>query len=145
VFNSTFNNSSIISWQSILLVEETIVCGENHRPVSSDRQTLSQNVVEYTIPWMGFKLTTLTNFITSCCIEHTWTRFELIMLVVIGTDCTGSCKSNYHTITTAPIFNEILFHWHYHDWTWLLCIQNWNLHNLGCFNVDTHAFSLLVL
>jgi hypothetical protein len=25
--------------------------------------------------------------------------------VVIGTDCTGSCKSNYHTITatTAPV------------------------------------------
>ena len=25
--------------------------------------------------------------------------FELTRLVVIGTDCTGSCKSNYHTIT----------------------------------------------
>jgi len=25
--------------------------------------------------------------------------FELITLVVIGTDCTGSCKSNYLTIT----------------------------------------------
>ena len=40
---------------------------------------------EYTSPWTGFKLTTL---------------------VVIGTDCTGSCKSIYHTImtTTAPHF-----------------------------------------
>jgi hypothetical protein len=28
--------------------------------------------------------------------------FELTMLVVIGTDCIGSYKSNYHTITTAP-------------------------------------------
>jgi len=27
---------------------------------------------------------------------------ELAMLVVIGTDCIGSCKSNYLTITTAP-------------------------------------------
>jgi len=26
--------------------------------------------------------------------------FDLTTLVVIGTDCTGSCKSNYHTITT---------------------------------------------
>ena len=26
--------------------------------------------------------------------------FELTTLVVIGTDCTGSCKSNYHIITT---------------------------------------------
>ena len=34
--------------------------------------------------------------------------FELTTLVVIGTDCTGSCKSNYHTITTmtVPRFNE---------------------------------------
>jgi hypothetical protein len=25
------------------------------------------------------------------------------MLVVIGTDCTGSCKSNYHMITTTTV------------------------------------------
>ena len=30
-----------------------------------------------------------------------WTGFEITMLVVIGTDCIGSCKSNYHTITTT--------------------------------------------
>jgi hypothetical protein len=29
------------------------------------------------------------------------TGFELMTLVVIGTDYTGSCKSNYHTITTT--------------------------------------------
>jgi hypothetical protein len=28
-----------------------------------------------------------------------WSRFKLTTSVVIGTDCTGSCKSNYHTIT----------------------------------------------
>ena len=27
--------------------------------------------------------------------------FELTTLVMIGTDCTGSYKSNYHTITTT--------------------------------------------
>jgi hypothetical protein len=33
-----------------------------------------------------------------------WSTFELTISVVIGTDCIGSCKSNYHTmtITTAP-------------------------------------------
>ena len=41
--------------------------GENHRPVASHRQSLSQNVVS---------------------------RFELTNLVVIGTDCIGSCKLN---------------------------------------------------
>ena len=30
--------------------------------------------------------------------------FELTTLVVIGTDCTASCKSNYHMITTALPF-----------------------------------------
>jgi len=29
-----------------------------------------------------------------------WERFNLTPLVVIGTDCTSSCKSNYYTITT---------------------------------------------
>jgi hypothetical protein len=32
MLNATFNNISVISWRSILLVEET---GENHRPVAS--------------------------------------------------------------------------------------------------------------
>jgi hypothetical protein len=32
-----------------------------------------------------------------------WSRFELTTSVVIGTDCIGSCKSNFHTITaTTP-------------------------------------------
>jgi hypothetical protein len=35
VFNATFNNISIISWQSVLLVEETRVSEENHHPVAS--------------------------------------------------------------------------------------------------------------
>jgi hypothetical protein len=30
VFNVTFSNISAISWQSVLLVEETEVPGENH-------------------------------------------------------------------------------------------------------------------
>jgi hypothetical protein len=31
----TFNNISVITWQSVLLVEETAVPEENHRPVAS--------------------------------------------------------------------------------------------------------------
>ena len=45
VFNATFNNISIISWQSVLLVEETRVSEENHHPVASHRQTFLHNVV----------------------------------------------------------------------------------------------------
>ena len=46
----------------------------------------------------------LTNFIT-CCIGLV--RFEITLLVVIGTDCTGSCKSKYHVITT-PSNKELI-------------------------------------
>ena len=35
VFNATFNNISVILWWSVLLVEETRVHRENHRPVAS--------------------------------------------------------------------------------------------------------------
>ena len=35
VFKATFNNISVISWPSVLLVEETRVPGENYRPVAS--------------------------------------------------------------------------------------------------------------
>jgi hypothetical protein len=35
VFNATFDNILVISWRSVLLVEETEVPGENHWPVAS--------------------------------------------------------------------------------------------------------------
>jgi hypothetical protein len=34
VFNTTFNNISVISWWLVLLEEETGVPGENHRPAA---------------------------------------------------------------------------------------------------------------
>ena len=34
-FNAIINNMSVISWQLVLLAEETGVPGENHRPVAS--------------------------------------------------------------------------------------------------------------
>ena len=53
-----------------------------------------------TLPQVTDKLITL------CCIEYTspWTGFELITLVVIGSDCTGSWKlvGNPTTIQSRP-------------------------------------------
>ena len=79
---ATFKNSSVISWMSVLLVEGTRGPGENHQPAASHCQTLSHNVVRLAL-------------------------ITLISSVVIGTDCIGSCKSNYHTInaTTASLSN----------------------------------------
>jgi hypothetical protein len=48
VFIATFNNISAILWRSVLLLEETGVHGENHRPVANHWQTLSHIVVSST-------------------------------------------------------------------------------------------------
>ena len=45
VFNDTFNNMSVISRRSILLVEETGVPGDNRRSAASYWQTWSYDVV----------------------------------------------------------------------------------------------------
>ena len=42
------NTISVISWWSVLLVEETGVPAENHRPAASHRQTLSHYVTSST-------------------------------------------------------------------------------------------------
>ena len=72
VFNATFNNISVISWQSVLLVEETRVPVENLYQVTD--KTLSHNVV------------LSTPLATSGIRTH--------KLVVLGSDYIGSCKSN---------------------------------------------------
>jgi hypothetical protein len=43
--NAILNNISAISWWSVLLVEETRVPGENHRPVTSRRHTLYKKML----------------------------------------------------------------------------------------------------
>jgi hypothetical protein len=47
VFNATFTNISVISWWSVLLVEDTGVSRENHWPVTSHWQTFSNNIMLY--------------------------------------------------------------------------------------------------
>jgi len=45
----------------------------------------------------------LTNFYHIMLYTSSWSRFELTTSVVIGTDCIGSCKSNYDTITDTTV------------------------------------------
>jgi len=79
VFNATFNNISVISWQLVLLVEKTWVSRENNRPVASHWQTLSQNVVSSTPRQSGVQTHNVSG-------DRHWLH---------------SCyKSNYHTIMT---------------------------------------------
>ena len=78
VFNDTFNNISVISWWSILLVEEVVVPGENHWPAQITDKLYHIILYQVHLVWEGFELPTL---------------------VIISTDCIGNCKSNYHKIT----------------------------------------------
>jgi hypothetical protein len=55
VFNAIFNNISVISWRSVLLVEETAIPGENHQPVAGHWQTSSHNFVSSTPRMSGFR------------------------------------------------------------------------------------------
>jgi hypothetical protein len=50
VFNATFNNISVIWWQSVLLEEDTGVPGENHRPVESHIM-----LYDYILPMNGVR------------------------------------------------------------------------------------------
>ena len=83
VFNATFNNISVISGQSVLLVEET--GGPEKTTDLSQVTEKPYQIMLYTSPLSRFKLKTS---------------------VVIGSDCLSSCKSNYHAITatTAPCY-----------------------------------------
>jgi hypothetical protein len=46
-----------------------------------------------------------------------WAGFKLTMLVVLGIDCIGSCKSNYHTTMTTLVkqgansYLTMIIHW----------------------------------
>jgi len=85
-FNATFYNISVISWQSVLLVEETTEYPE--------------------------KTTDQLYYIMLYQVHLAMSRIGTPTLLVLGTDCIGSCKSNYHRIktTTAPSFIGIILY-----------------------------------
>ena len=82
VFKATFNNISVISWQSVLMVEETRVHGENHRPTTSHWQTLSHNVILSSPRLSGVRTHNVSGD------RHYWT---------------GNYKFTYHTITSTTV------------------------------------------
>ena len=98
VFNATLNN------RFFSYIVAVIFIGRGNQSIRRKPPTCSKSLknikkwccIEYNSPWAGFQI-------------------ELTTLVVIVTDCIGSCKSNYHTITTTTtpylfdIFKVFLF------------------------------------
>ena len=76
VFNATYNNISVISWRSVLLVEETGVHGENHRSAKLYHIMLCR-----THNFSGDRhwFQTITTTMAPCSIEGTKNKYNKLM------------------------------------------------------------------
>jgi hypothetical protein len=115
VLNATFNNISAISWRPVLLVEETGVLGENHRPTSSHWQIYHIMMYRVHFAWAGFKLTTLVVIGTDCISSYKWNErpFNITtrcMLVYFSTN--KLLAHTYHSQCCA-FLNELSWLWSY--------------------------------
>jgi len=81
VLNATFNNISAISWLPVLLVDETGLSSK-----TTDLQQVTDKFHHIMYPRI-----------------HHLSGIRTHNVSGVGTDCTGSCKSNYHTTMTVPL------------------------------------------
>ena len=93
VFNATFKQ--LFRY----IVEVSFISGENRstRRKTTDLPQVITNKLDHIILYR---------------VHLTWAGFELTTLVVIGTDCTGSYKSNYQPYNDDHDDPSILYEWY---------------------------------
>ena len=128
VFNATFHNTSIISWRSVLLVEET---GENHRFVSSHWQTLSHTIVSSTPRLSGI-------------IQCTWLEVDIVYTTSRTFHTSAHCLTDWlirqHTVWLIDWYVSTLFDWLID--TSAHCLTDWLLRQHTVWQIDWYVSTL---
>jgi hypothetical protein len=103
VFNPTFNNISVISWRSALLVEET---GE-----TTDLSAVTDklyNIMMYTSLWSRFELPTSVVIGTDCIDRHRQYRYRQIIKLSSSQNDNTLSQNKYHINMDSVKIGECL-------------------------------------
>ena len=118
VLNITFNTISVISWLSVLLVEETGVPGENHRLVASHWQTSGMLEVHCTYRYIYSNYFYFLFFSLVIWRRYFWILFVGLARFLYQPICTGirwtenslSRSTCFHRGGHVPV--DIWYHWY---------------------------------
>jgi hypothetical protein len=110
-----FNNISVVSWWSVLLMEETRVPGENHRPAASHLQTITSALAHSTkgvrakTGWLGIRIICPiggTLLLVDCCFSELALKKPTPHVGLVGTHLDQNIICSFHNLA------ENLLIWH---------------------------------
>jgi hypothetical protein len=147
IFNATFNNISIISWQSALLVEETGVHGGNHWSVASHCETLS-HIVASTAPRMN---AIRTHNWWLCNASDIWSSCENLIIntsKILVRLIVSQSVNHYHDLNDTHdsymvmMFNATFNYISIISWQSVLLMEETGVHGENHWSVASHCETL---